>query len=74
MKTYNDIYLDTRRALRNAGIEAYGLEARLLLAAAADKSPEEFLRDLRLYPGGDFEVRAADMLRRRLEGEPCDRC
>ncbi len=71
MKTYNDVYLETRRALRNAGIEAYGLEARLLLSAAADKSPEEFLRDLRLYPGGDFEARASEMLRRRLKGEPC---
>ena len=71
MKTYNDVYLETRRALRNAGIEAYGLEARLLLSAAADKSPEDFLRDLRLYPGGDFEARASEMLRRRLEGEPC---
>ncbi len=70
MKTYNEIYLETRRALRSAGIEAYSLEARLLLAAAADKSPEDFLRDLRLYPGGDFEARAAEALRRRLEGEP----
>lgn len=70
MKTYNDVYLETRRALRSAGIEACSLEARLLLAAAADKSPAEFLRDLRLYPGGDFEARAAEALRRRLEGEP----
>jgi release factor glutamine methyltransferase len=70
VKTYNDIYLEARRALRGAGIEAYGTEARLLLAAAADKSPAEFLRDLRLYPGGDFEVRAEEMLRRRLAGEP----
>ncbi len=70
MKTYNDIYMDARRALRAAGVEASGLEARLLLAAAADKSVEDFLRDIRLYPGGDFEFRAAEYLRRRLEGEP----
>ena len=48
MKTYNDVYMEARRALRSAGVEAYGLEARLLLAAAADKSVEDFLRDVRL--------------------------
>ncbi len=70
MKTYNDIYIDTRHALRAAGVEAFGTEARILLAAAADKSVEDFLRDLRLYPGGDFEARAAEYLSRRLAGEP----
>ena len=70
MKTYNDVYLEARRALRAAGVEAYGNEARILLAAAADKSVEDFLRDLRLYPGGDFEARAQDHISRRLAGEP----
>ena len=69
MKTYNDVYMEARRALRSAGVEAYGLEARLLLAAAADKSVEDFLRDVRLYPGGDFEARAQEYLDRRLAGE-----
>ena len=70
MKTYNEVYIEARRALRAAGVEACGTEARLLLAAAADKSVEDFLRDIRLYPGGDFEARAQDYLRRRLAGEP----
>ena len=70
MKTYNDVYIEARRALRAAGVEAYGIEARILLAAAADKSVEDFLRDIRLYPGGDFEMRAQDYLSRRLAGEP----
>ena len=70
MKTYNDVYLDARRALRAAGVEAFGTEARLLLAAAADKSQADFLRDIRLYPGGDFEARAKGYLDRRLAGEP----
>ena len=35
MKTYNDIYLETRNALRASGIEGYTLEARLLVATAA---------------------------------------
>lgn len=70
VKTYNDHYQAMRRALLHAGISEAGLEARLLCAAAADKSPAEFLRDLRLYPGGDFELRAESFLRRRLAGEP----
>lgn len=70
MKTYNEIYIGAKRALRAAGVEAADLEARLLLAAAADKTTAEFLRDLQLYPGGDFEMRGAEYLRRRLAGEP----
>ena len=48
-KTYNDLYLATRTALKNAGVEAYALEARLLVAYAVGKTKEEFVRDLRLY-------------------------
>ena len=46
-KTYNDLYLATRTALKNAGVEAYALEARLLVAYAVGKTKEEFVRDLR---------------------------
>ena len=35
MKTYNDIYLQARNALREHGLEGYSLEARLLVATAA---------------------------------------
>ncbi len=70
MKTYNDVYLETRRALRFAGVEDAGFEARILLSAAADKRPEDFLRDLRLYPGEDFVQRSKEYLDRRLAGEP----
>ena len=37
-KTYNDLYLATRTALKNAGVEAYALEARLLVAYAVGKT------------------------------------
>ena len=47
--TYNNLYLDARRALRRAGVEAAQLEARELLAHAAGKSRQELLRDLSLY-------------------------
>ncbi len=70
MKTYNDLYLEVRRALRNAGVEQFSLEARLLISAAAKKSKEEFVRDLSMYPGPEIEAKAARMVARRLAGEP----
>ena len=70
IRDYNEFYLDARRRLKAAGVEAAGLEARLLLAFAADKSPEEFLRDIRMYPDEAFSRRAEDLVRRRLAGEP----
>ncbi|MDR3278667.1 MAG: peptide chain release factor N(5)-glutamine methyltransferase [Oscillospiraceae bacterium] len=63
--------LDLRRQLRDAGVEAYDMEARLLAAAATGKTREELLRDARLYvTHPEHEAAAADMLRRRLQGEP----
>ena len=38
MKTYNDIYLSARNTLRRHGVEAYALEARILVSCAAEKS------------------------------------
>ncbi len=70
MKTYNDIYVEARKTLKDAGVGQYALEARVLLAFAAGKSQEEFLRDIRLYPAGDYEERARSLLGRRLKGEP----
>ena len=69
-KTYNDIYIETRRTLKEAGIEAYGLEARLIVAQAAGKTVSELLRDLSLYAGRDLEPTARAMTERRLGGEP----
>ncbi len=70
MKTYNDIFLETRKRLKNEGIAAYSLEARLLLLAATGKSKEEYARDMRLYAPDELEVRLEEMLRRRIAGEP----
>lgn len=69
-KTYNDIYFAVRTKLRDCGVEAYGLEARTLLAAAAGKTTEELLRDLYLYTSKEIEIKAEEMLERRLKGEP----
>lgn len=68
--TYNDLYLDARRALRQAGVEQAQLEARELLAFAADKPRERLLRDLPLYASDTVCARFRELLDRRLAGEP----
>ena len=69
-KTYNDIYFVVRNKLRESGVEAYGLEARTLLAAAAGKTTEQLLRDMYLYTSSEIETKAEEMLERMLKGEP----
>ncbi len=70
MNTYNDVYISARRRLKAFGIEACGLEARLIVAAAAGKTREQLVRDLGLYVSGDFERQVDELLERRLKGEP----
>lgn len=69
-KTYNDIYIDARKRLKEAGIEAYAQEAKLLVSQAAGKTTAQLLRDLALYPGDEFEKTVQELLWRRLFGEP----
>ena len=69
-KTYNDLYLDARRTLRAHGVEAAQLEARELVAYAAEKTREQFFRDLSLYASDHVEKRVAELMARRLSGEP----
>lgn len=70
MKTYNDIYLSARNLLRQSGIEAYNLEAKLLVAGASGKSVEQLLRDMNLYASNKIEDVVTDYVARRLRGEP----
>lgn len=78
MKTYNDIYIDARKALKAAAGEgtpeeinaAVSTEARLLLAFAAEKTVSEFVRDMRLYTTPDYEKKAMALIDRRVAGEP----
>ena len=70
MKTYNDIYIEIRNMLRNAGIEAYSQEARLIVSCASGKNSQEFLRDLRLYTSPSVEKQALESAERRITGEP----
>ena len=69
-KTYNEIYIETRKALRAAGIESYSLEARLLVAQAAGKTVAQLIRDLPLYAAPELEDAVRAMAERRLAGEP----
>ena len=69
-KTYNEIYIDTRRALKEAGVESYALEARLLVAHAAGKTVSRFMQDYALYASPAFAETVKDMTRRRIAGEP----
>lgn len=68
--TYNDLYLDVRKGLKKAGIEAASLEARELICAASGKTREQFFRDLPLYAPDFVQRKLDDLLLRRMQGEP----
>lgn len=70
MKTYNDIYMAARNALRQHGVEACNLEARILLAQASGKSAPDLLRDMHLYTTDAVEKKVQEYTERRLHGEP----
>ena len=70
MRTYNELYMDARTRLRQAGVEAFNLEARILVAQAAGKTTEELLKDLNLYSSPAVEEAVCKNIRRRLDGEP----
>ena len=68
--TYNNLFLDTRARLKKAGVESAQLEAREIICFAADKSREQFYRDMSLYASGELERRVEELVQRRLAGEP----
>ena len=68
--TYNNLFLDTRARLKKAGVESAQLEAREIICFAADKSREQFYRDMSLYVSGAMEQRVEELVQRRLAGEP----
>ena len=68
--TYNNLYLDVRRQLKAAGVESAQLEARELVCYAADKTREQFFRDLPLYASKEVEEKVEELTQRRLAGEP----
>ena len=60
--TYNNLYLDARKRLREAGVEGAQLEARELVCCAAGKSREQFYRDMALYASDPVEEKLAELL------------
>ena len=62
--TYNNLYLDARKRLREAGVEGAQLEARELVCCAAGKSREQFYRDMALYASDPVEEKLAELLER----------
>ena len=68
--TYNNLYLDARHRLREAGVEGAQLEARELVCAAAGKSREQYYRDMALYASDAVEEKLKTLVERRLAGEP----
>lgn len=70
MRTYNDIYLSARNLMRQSGVEAFSLEAKLLVAGAAGKTTAQLLRDMSLYASNKIEDTVTEYIARRLRGEP----
>ncbi len=70
MKTYNELYINARNTLKRSGVEAYALEARILVASAAGKTVQQLLRDLSLYTTQPVEDKVNGYVERRLSGEP----
>ena len=71
MKTYNDLYLSTRKALRLAGVVSHDLEARLIVSYASGKTREELLSSSRVFLTDSRILKKVDeIIERRLKGEP----
>ena len=70
MKTYNQLCIDARNAVREAGSENPNLEARNLVAFASGKTMTELIRDYTLYTGDEIERKVNQLVQRRKNGEP----
>lgn len=68
--TYNNLYMDIRRRLKQAGITAASLEARELVCCGSGKTKEEFFRDAPLYVPPETEEAVSALVERHLHGEP----
>ena len=68
--TYNDLFLDIRRELKQGGVIDTTLEARELTCFGVNKSREELARDGRLYAPPELERRVRELTARHLAGEP----
>ena len=70
MKTYNQLCIDARNAVRNCGSENPNMEARNLVAFASGKTLGELVRDYMLYASSEIEQKVNELVARRQRGEP----
>ena len=70
MKTYNQLCIDARNAIRAGGSENPNMEARNLVAFASGKTMGELVRDYMLYASNEIEQKVSDLVARRQNGEP----
>ena len=70
MKTYNQLCIDARNAVRAAGSENPNMEARSLVACACGKTTSELVRDFTLYASDEIERKVNQLVQRRKDGEP----
>ena len=70
MKTYNQLCIDARNAVRACGSENPNMEARSLVAFAAGKTVGELIRDYMLYANDHIEQKVNALIARRQNGEP----
>ena len=71
--TYNNLYLDARKRLREAGVEGAQLEARELVCCAAGKSREQFYRDMALYASDPVDEKLAELLAEQVRHVTAER-
>ena len=71
VKTYGDLYLDTRRALLNSeDAQAAGIVARMLICHVSGKSQAEYLACRELYASEEVVNEVEAGLKRLMAGEP----
>lgn len=71
METYKNLYHRVRQNLRDAGIEANDIEARLLVEHASGKSRNELIISGKEFIDCEQVIlKAQEMLARRIKGEP----
>lgn len=68
--TYNNLYMDIRRKLKQAGYPGANLEARELVCFGTGKTREAFYRDAQLYVTPETEAAVMSLVERHLNGEP----
>jgi len=72
MKTYNNLYMETRNALRELGVENSPFEARLLVSHASGKTVPQLLSSMNFYTTSSIEDTVKGYIERRKKEEPIE--